>query len=65
MTEFTIRKISSEEYRKSLRAEIARDGLYEAVKKRCDAVNDECKYYIQHRYIQKKLCEIMELVELR
>ena len=65
MTEFTIREISPEEYKENLKAEIATDGLYEAVKKRCDIINEECKYmrYVQHRYIQEQLCEIMELVE--
>lgn len=67
MTEFTIKEISPEEHKAQLRAEIATDGLYEAVKKRCDEIDEECKYmrYVQHRYIQEQLCEIMELVELR
>lgn len=67
MTEFTIRKISPEEYRESLKKEIATDGLHEAVKKRCDAIDEECKYmrYVQHRYIQEQLAEILELVEAK
>lgn len=67
MTEFTIKEISPEEYRERLKAELANDGLYEAVKKRCDIINEECNYmrYVQHRYIQEQLCEIMELVEVK
>ena len=67
MTEFTIKEISPEEYKENLRAEIATDGLYETVKKRCDAIDEECKFmrYVQHRYIQEQLVEILELVELR
>ena len=67
MTEATIRVISPEEYRAQIKAEIATDGLCEAVKKRCDAIDEECKYmrYVQHRYIQEQLAEILELVELR
>lgn len=67
MTEFTIKEISPEEYKGSLRAEIAKDGLYEAVKRRCDIINEECKFmrYVQHRYIQEQLCDIMDLVEVK
>ena len=67
MIEFTIRKISPEEYMESLKKEIATDGLHEAVKKRCDAIDEECKYmrYVQHRYIQEQLTEIMDLVEAK
>ena len=67
MTEFTIKEISPEEYRERLKQELHEDGLYEAVKKRCDTINEECKYmrYVQHRYIQEQLCEIMELVEVK
>lgn len=67
MTDFTIKEISPEEYRESLKKEIATDGLYEAVKRRCDAIDEACKYmrYVQHRYIQEQLAEILELVELR
>ena len=64
MTEFTIKEISPEEYKENLKAEIAADGLYEAVKRRCDIIDEECKYmrYVQHRYIQEMLAEVMELV---
>ena len=67
MTEFMIREISPEEYRKSLRKEIAKDGLYEVVRKRCDVINEECKFmrYVQHRFIQEQLTEILELVEIK
>lgn len=65
MTEFTIKEISPEEYRERLMQERDREGLYEAVKRRCDIIDEECKYmrYVQHRYIQEQLTEIMELVE--
>ena len=67
MTEFTIREISPEEYKKSLKAELATDGLYEAVKRRCDIIDEECKFmrYVQHRFIQEQLTEILELVEIK
>ena len=64
MTDITLQKISLEEYKENLRQELAKDGLYAAVKKRCDAIDEECKYmrYVQHRYIQEMLAEVMELV---
>ena len=67
MTEFTLKVISPEEYMESLKKEIATDGLYEAVKKRCDAIGEECEYmrYVQHRYIQEQLAEILDLVEAK
>lgn len=67
MTEMTLKEVSPEEYRERLKQERDRDGLHEAVKKRCDIINEECKYmrYVQHRYIQEQLCEIMELVEVK
>ena len=65
MTEFTLREISPEECRERLMQERDRDGLYEAVKRRCDIIDEECKYmrYTQHRFIQEQLSEILELVE--
>ena len=65
MTEMTLREVSPEEYRERLMQERDRDGLCEAVKRRCDIIDEECKFmrYVQHRYIQEQLCEIMELVE--
>lgn len=67
MKDFTIKEISPEEYKAQLRAELATDGLYEAVKRRCDIIDEECKFmrYVQHRFIQEQLTEILELVELR
>ena len=67
MTDITLQMISPEEYKENLRQELATDGLYATVKKRCDAIDEECMYmrYVQHRYIQEQLSEIMELVELR
>ena len=64
MTDITLQKISLEEYKENLRQELAKDGLYAAVKKRCDTIDEECKYmrYVQHRYIQEMLAEVMELV---
>ena len=67
MTEFMIKEISPEEYKESLKAELATDGLYEAVKRRCDIINEECQpmSYTQHGFIQEQLSEIMELVEAK
>lgn len=67
MTEFTIREISPEEYMENLKKEIATDGLHEAVKKRCNAIDEECKYmrYVPHRYIQEQLAEILDLMEAK
>lgn len=67
MTEFTIRDVPYEEYIGNLKSEIINDGLYEAVKKRCDQINGECKFmrYVQHRVIQELLSEIMDLLKLR
>ena len=66
MKEFTIKEITPEEQERNLRAELNEDGLFEAIKKRCDVIDDECKYmrYVQHRFIQEQLCEIMELVKM-
>ena len=67
MTEFTIRSISTEEYISNLRKELKTDGLYKAVEKRCDEIDEECKNmgYVQHRTIQELLSEILELIEMR
>lgn len=67
MTEFTIKEISQEEYRERLKAELANDGLCEAVKKRCDIINEECQpmSYTKHGFIQEQLSEILELVEAK
>lgn len=66
MTEFTIRSISPEEYTSNLRKEVEQDGLLKAVKKRCDEIDEECKYmrYVQHRTIQELLSEIVELIKM-
>jgi len=67
MIEFTIRDVPYEEYIGNLKSEIINDGLYEAVKKRCDQINHECKNmgYIQHRTIQEWLSEMLDLLKLR
>ena len=67
MTDITIKEISPKEYKVQLKNEIAEDGLYEGVKKRCDVIDEECKFmrYVQHRFIQEQLTEILDLVELR
>jgi len=67
MTEFTIRGMSPEEYTSYLRKELGTDGLYKAVEKRCDEINKECcdMGYVQHRTIQERLNEILDLINLR
>lgn len=67
MAEFTVRSISPEEYTNNLRKEIEQDGLFKAVKKRCDEIDEECKYmrYVQHRTVQELLSEILELIKMR
>lgn len=67
MKEITMRSMPHKEYIENLRKEIADDGLFKAVEKRCELVDEECKYmrYVQHRYIQEQLSEIQELVKLR
>lgn len=67
MTEFTIRGISPKEYTGNLRKELETDGLYKAVEKRCDEINEECSDmgYVRHRTIQEWLDEILDLINLR
>ena len=67
MTEFTIRGISPKEYISNLRKELETDGLYKAVEKRCDEINEECSDmgYVRHRTIQEWLDEILDLINLR
>ena len=67
MKEFTIGLISPEEYTSNLRKELETDGLYKAVEKRCDEINEECRGmgYVQHRTIQEWLGEILDLINLR
>ena len=66
-TEFTIKEIFPKEYISSLRKELEIDGLYRAVEKRCDEINKECcdMGYVQHRTIQERLNEILDLINLR
>ena len=67
MTEFIIRGMSPEEYTSNLRKELGTDGLYKAVEKRCNEINEECSDmgYVQHRTIQERLNEILDLINLR
>ena len=67
MREFELRTVSPTEYRNSLRKEIEENGLYKAVEKRCDEINNECgdMGYVQHRTIQGWLSEILDLIILR
>lgn len=63
--EFTIREITPEEYAASLRKELE-GGLYQAVKTRCDLINDECcgMTYASQGYVQEQLVKILDLVRM-
>ena len=51
-----------------MRKELETTSLYNAVKHRCDLINDECVNqqmgYIPHRTIHDLSCEILDLIEL-
>ena len=63
--EFTIKEITPEEQTASLRKELE-SGLFEAIVKRCDKINDECcgMTYAAHGYVQEQLIEILDLVRM-
>lgn len=63
--EFTIKEITPEEHAASLRKELE-GGLFEAIVKRCDKINDECHGmpYASHGYVQEQLMEILDLVRM-
>ena len=59
-----MREYTHEEYLSDLAKERKQDGLYTAVKRRCDLINDQCSIfgYVEHRYRQVWLCEILDLI---
>jgi len=61
----TLKTITYEEYIEGLREDIAENGLYGAVEKRCDLINEDTSGlpYIQHRCIQEALVEILDLIK--
>lgn len=60
-----LREYTEAEYKADLQKELDNGGLYEAIKKRCDEINDVCGClrYVSHRYVQELLVEILYLVE--
>ena len=63
--EFTLREVSHDEYIGGLRKELESVGLYKAVEKRCDEIDDICSSlgYVAHRSVQEQLSEIMDIIE--
>lgn len=66
--EYTLREYTKEERESDMRKELETTSLYNAVKHRCDLIDDECIVhqlgYIPHRVIQELMCEILDLIEL-
>lgn len=64
---YTLREVAPEEYHKDMRKKLNEKGLYEAVKEYCDYINEEVSgtNYIVHRNVQKYLCDILTLIEMR
>ena len=60
-----IRQFTQDEYKADLRKELENGGLYKAIEKRCDEINDVCgcMRYVSHRYVQELLVEILDLLE--
>ena len=65
MNEFRI--YTDDEYRANLRKELEEDGLYECVSKRLDEIDTMTSElsYLKHRHVQEKMCEVLDLVEMR
>lgn len=66
--EYILKEYTQEEQRSDMLKELEFTSLYNAVKQRCDLINDECVNqgmgYIPHRIIQELMCEILDLIEL-
>ena len=62
-----LRIYTDDEYRADLRKELEEDGLYESVKKRLDEINTITSElsYLKHRHVQEKMCEVLDLIEMR
>lgn len=62
-----LRTITAAEYIGGLKEELRIKGFRQSVKDRCDEINDVCSCmgYVNHRYVQELLCEIMDLIDWR
>ena len=62
-----LREYTYDEYKADLRKELEENGLYESVKKRLDEINTITSElsYLKHRHVQEKMCEVLDLVEMR
>ena len=62
-----LRRYTPSEFEANLRKELEKNGLYESVSKRLDEINDMTSdlNYLDHRYVQEMMCEILALIELR
>ena len=62
-----LRIYTPSEFEANLRKELEKNGLYESVSKRLDEINDMTSdlNYLDHRYVQEMMCEILALIELR
>ena len=62
----TLIKITPDEYEADLLKELQQSDLRKTVAKRCDSINEACggMGYVNHRYVQELLNEIMDLIRL-
>lgn len=58
--------ITYEEHVSELRKEVAKKGLYKAIKKRCDVINSEAYIlpYVPYAVVQENLTDILALIKL-
>ncbi len=62
-----LREYTNDEYKSDLRRELKENGLYKSVERRVDEINIMASglSYLDHRYVQEILCEVLDLIELR
>lgn len=60
----TLEAITYEEHITELQKEVAKKGLYKAVKKRCDVINSEASIlpYIPYAIVQESLTDILAMI---
>ena len=60
----TLEAITYEEHITELQKEVAKKGLYKAVKKRCDVINSEASIlpYIPYAIVQESLTDILATI---
>ena len=63
---FEIRELTHEEYKAKLREEIKTDGLKAAVEKRCDMINEDCRFLniVSYLGVLESLKDILDLVTI-